>query len=169
MRGSSRKASSRAAVTACLFSGASDLQNDLVENRLIQGTPNYSSVFARHYGLLTVSVCTDEPDEVRTRILRTVGDALKGGFGEEEVARNRKAAVASLIQSFDSSEGVADMMSKYGSRACTVFDMLRIYATVTPADCRRVFRRTVDAGLYTSVLLSPPGGAPQSDSPMEEE
>ncbi|MBR6410915.1 MAG: insulinase family protein [Clostridia bacterium] len=147
----------------CLFSGSSDLQNDLLENRLIQGTLNDSSVFSKAYGLLTVSACTGQPEEVLHRILDTVKKALEEGFEAEEVARNRKAAIASVIQSFDTSEGVAEMMAKYGNPRCTVFDMLRVYAGVTPEECLRVLKGTVDRNRYTSVRLLP-SGEPQPES-----
>ncbi len=115
-----------------LFSGTSELYNELLNKRLI--TPSFSFGYSdgRFCAMNSFSGNSDDPDAVADAILGRAERAARGELSKEDFIRCRRSLLAYYYKSFDSTAVIADdIMYSYVSEELDPFAIPELIESIT--------------------------------------
>ena len=137
-----------------VFSRAGALYGSLFEEGLLTSAYTYSYSGTDRCAFHTVSGETDDPDAVETRIAAYLEKLVETGISPEEIERARRVLYADELQSYDSTEEIANELLSYLFDGADLFgqpalieditadEVNALLPTLTRADlrCLSVFR-----------------------------
>ncbi len=115
-----------------LFSGTSELYNELLTKRLI--TPSFSFGYSdgRFCAMNSFSGNSDDPDAVINAILSRAERATRGELSKDDFIRCRRSLLSHYYKSFDSTAVIADdIMYSYVSDGLDPFSLQALIESIT--------------------------------------
>lgn len=109
-----------------VFSRAGELYSTLFEEGLLTTSYSYSYSNTDRCAFHTVSGETDDPDAVEARIAAYLERLTETGIAADEIERARRVLYADELQSYDSTEEIANELLSY------LFDGADLFLSVSP-------------------------------------
>lgn len=142
-----------------VFSRAGSLYGTLFEEGLLTASYSYSYSNTDRCAFHTVSGEGDDPRLIETRILAHLEQLVKTGIPAEEIERARRVLYADELQSYDSTEEIANELLSYLFDGTDPFSQPALIESITPAEVNALLPSLLLPSCRCLSVVSPLEGA----------
>lgn len=147
-----------------IFSRAGRLYGSLFEAGLLTTSYSYSYSNTDSCAFHTVSGETDDPDEVEARIVAYLEALTETGIAADEIERARRVLYADELQSYDSTEEIANELLSYLFDGADLFGQPALIESITADEVNALLPTLTRADLRCLSLIRP-----QTETETEKE
>ena len=138
-----------------VFSRAGALYGSLFEEGLLTSAYTYSYSGTDRCAFHTVSGETDDPDAVETRIAAYLEKLVETGISPEEIERARRVLYADELQSYDSTEEIANELLSYLFDGADLFGQPALIEDITADEVNALLPTLTRADLRCLSVIRP--------------
>lgn len=142
-----------------VFSRAGSLYSTLFEEGLLTASYSYSYSNTDLCAFHTVSGEGDDPRRIEARVVAHLEQLAKTGIPEEEIERARRVLYADEMQSYDSTEEIANELLSYLFDGTDPFAQPALIESVTPAEVNALLPSLLLPGCRCLSVVYPLEGA----------
>lgn len=138
-----------------VFSRAGELYSALFEEGLLTTSYSYSYSNTDRCAFHTVSGETDDPDAVETRIAAYLERLTETGIAADEIERARRVLYADELQSYDSTEEIANELLSYLFDGADLFGQPALIEDITADEVNALLPTLTRADLRCLSVIRP--------------
>lgn len=138
-----------------VFSRAGELYSALFEEGLLTTSYSYSYSGTDRCAFHTVSGETDDPDAVETRIAAYLERLTETGIAADEIERARRVLYADELQSYDSTEEIANELLSYLFDGADLFGQPALIEDITADEVNALLPTLTRADLRCLSVIRP--------------
>ncbi|HBF14103.1 MAG TPA: hypothetical protein DDW30_00175 [Clostridiales bacterium] len=138
-----------------IFSRAGALYSALFEEGLLTTSYSYSYSNTDRCAFHTVSGETDDPDAVEARIAAYLEQLVKTGIDADEIERARRVLYADELQSYDSTEEIANELLSYLFDGADLFGQPALIEDITADEVNALLPMLTRADLRCLSVIRP--------------
>lgn len=138
-----------------VFSRAGELYGALFEEGLLTTSYSYSYSNTDRCAFHTVSGETDDPDAVETRIAAYLERLTETGIAADEIERARRVLYADELQSYDSTEEIANELLSYLFDGADLFGQPALIEDITADEVNALLPTLTRADLRCLSVIRP--------------
>lgn len=138
-----------------IFSRAGALYSSLFEAGLVTTSYSYSYSNTDRCAFHTVSGESDDPREVERRILAYLTELAQVGIAPEELERARRVLYADELQSYDSTEEIANELLSYLFDGADLFAQPALIESITAAEVNALLPSLLSPACRSLSVIAP--------------
>lgn len=129
-----------------LIGSSSPVYQRLYDDNLISDSFGHEYNTGPGYAFTVIGGDTRDPDELLARVVAAIDDAIRDGLPQASFERTRAKKIGAYLRMLNSPEAIAGEFTRYRFKGGDLFDVVRLYESITLDDVHERLRLLADTG-----------------------
>lgn len=129
-----------------LIGSSSPVYQLLYDDNLISDSFGHEYNTGPGYAFTVIGGDTRDPDELLARVVAAIDEAIRDGLPQASFERTRAKKIGAYLRMLNSPEAIAGEFTRYRFKGGDLFDVVRLYESITLEDVHERLRLLADTG-----------------------